>query len=134
MVYVGKESLILFYCLDCIFEGRSHLEITQEVEGEDDAASVDEDMEAKEAKGHCRKGSRGSIQATQELRPAPLDFLPHVRINISPETPASTIKYMVARSKARLSYNKTELRKSEELMTRALIQFYQKLQVLKGYR
>ncbi|KAG7033183.1 Phosphate transporter PHO1-like 9, partial [Cucurbita argyrosperma subsp. argyrosperma] len=118
---------------DCIFEGRSHLEITQEVEGEDDAASVDEDMEAKEAKGHCRKGSRGSIQATQELRPAPLDFLPHVRINISPETPASTIKYMVARSKARLSYNKTELRKSEELMTRALIQFYQKLQVLKGY-
>lgn len=113
--------------------GRPRLETTQEVETADDAASVDEDMEAKEAKSYRRKGSKGIIEATQELRPASLDLLPHVRINISPETPVSTLKYMVASSKARLSYNKTELRKSEELMTRALIEFYQKLQVLKGY-
>lgn len=132
---VGQENLILFsYCLDCVLEGRPRLETTQEVETADDAASVDEDMEAKEAKSYRRKGSKGIIEATQELRPASLDLLPHVRINISPETPVSTLKYMVASSKARLSYNKTELRKSEELMTRALIEFYQKLQVLKGYR
>lgn len=118
---------------DCVLEGRPRLETTQEVETADDAASVDEDMEAKEAKSYRRKGSKGIIEATQELRPASLDLLPHVRINISPETPVSTLKYMVASSKARLSYNKTELRKSEELMTRALIEFYQKLQVLKGY-
>ncbi|XP_038891094.1 phosphate transporter PHO1 homolog 9-like isoform X2 [Benincasa hispida] len=112
--------------------GRSRLETTQEVEMVDDATSVDEDMEAKEPKSYIGKGSRGTIQAIQE-RPASLDLLPHVRINISPETPVSTLKYMVASSKSPLSYNKKELRNSEELMTRALIEFYQKLQVLKGY-
>ncbi|XP_038891093.1 phosphate transporter PHO1 homolog 9-like isoform X1 [Benincasa hispida] len=117
---------------DCVFEGRSRLETTQEVEMVDDATSVDEDMEAKEPKSYIGKGSRGTIQAIQE-RPASLDLLPHVRINISPETPVSTLKYMVASSKSPLSYNKKELRNSEELMTRALIEFYQKLQVLKGY-
>ncbi|TYK00649.1 phosphate transporter PHO1-like protein 9-like isoform X2 [Cucumis melo var. makuwa] len=112
--------------------GRPRLETTQEVEMADDAASISEVMEVKEPKNCCRKESRGAIQTIQE-RPASLDLLPHVRINISPETPVSTLKYMVASSKARLSYNKKELRNSEELMTRALIQFYQKLQVLKGY-
>lgn len=123
----------VFYRLDCVFEGRPRLETTQEVEMADDATSISEVMEVKEPKNCCRKESRGAIQTIQE-RPASLDLLPHVRINISPETPVSTLKYMVASSKARLSYNKKELRNSEELMTRALIQFYQKLQVLKGYR
>lgn len=126
--------ILFFYCLDCVSEEWSHLEVTQEVEKEDEAALEDEDMEAKEAKSFRRKGSRGTSHAIQELRPASLEMLPHVRINISPETPVSTLKYMVTSSKARLSYKKAELRKSEELMTRALIEFYQKLQVLKGYR
>ncbi|XP_004141577.1 phosphate transporter PHO1 homolog 9 isoform X1 [Cucumis sativus] len=117
---------------DCVFEGRSRLETTQEVEMADDATSIGEVMEVKEPKSCCNKESRGAFQTIQE-RPASLDLLPHVRINISPETPVSTLKYMVASSKARLSYNKKELRNSEELMTRALIEFYQKLQVLKGY-
>ncbi|XP_022133848.1 phosphate transporter PHO1 homolog 9-like isoform X2 [Momordica charantia] len=113
--------------------GRSRLEVTQEVEMEDEAALGDEDVEEKEAKSYRRKTSRGTTSTIKELRPASLEFLPHVRINVSPETPVSTLKYMVTSSKARLSYNKTELRRSEELMTRAMIQFYQKLQVLKGY-
>ncbi|XP_023549609.1 phosphate transporter PHO1 homolog 9-like isoform X1 [Cucurbita pepo subsp. pepo] len=112
---------------DCVLEGRSRFEITQEVE------TVEEEMEAKEGNSYSRKRSRGTTQTIQEHRPASLDLLPHVRINIAPETPVSTLKYMVASSKAGLSYKKTELRKSEELMTRALIEFYQKLQVLKGY-
>ena len=122
------EFDLVSYCLDCVLEGRSRFEITQEVE------TVEEEMEAKEGNSYSRKRSRGTTQTIQEHRPASLDLLPHVRINIAPETPVSTLKYMVASSKAGLSYKKTELRKSEEVMTRALIEFYQKLQVLKGYR
>lgn len=121
------------YRMQWFCEEWTRLEVTQEVENEDEAASVDEDVEAKGENSNCRRNGE-TIQSIQELKPASLDLLPHVRINLSPETPIATLKYMVARSNSQLQYNKTELRKSEELMTQALIEFYRKLQVLKGYR
>ncbi|KAG6578567.1 Phosphate transporter PHO1-like 9, partial [Cucurbita argyrosperma subsp. sororia] len=99
---------------------RSSLEVTQEVE-----------METREAKSNSRKASGGIAHPTiQKLK---LELLSQVRINVHPETPISTLKCMVMSSKSQLSYNKTELRKAEELMKRAFIEFYQKLRVLKGY-
>ncbi|XP_023549615.1 phosphate transporter PHO1 homolog 9-like [Cucurbita pepo subsp. pepo] len=99
---------------------RSSLEVTQEVE-----------METREAKSNSRKASGGIAHPTiQKLK---LELLSQVRINVQPETPISTLKCMVMSSKSQLSYNKTELRKAEELMKRAFIEFYQKLRVLKGY-
>ncbi|XP_022993544.1 phosphate transporter PHO1 homolog 9-like [Cucurbita maxima] len=99
---------------------RSSLEVTQEVE-----------METREAKSNSRKASGGIAHPTiQKLK---LELLSQVRINVQPETPISTLKCMVMSSTSQLSYNKTELRKAEELMKRAFVEFYQKLRVLKGY-
>lgn len=111
------------------------MEVTPEVEMAEEASLEDADMETKEARSYRRKGNRGIAHPTiQKLKPVSLELLPQVRINVQPETPISTLKCMVMSSTSQLSYNKTELKKAEELMTRALIEFYQKLQLLKGYR
>ncbi|XP_038889138.1 phosphate transporter PHO1 homolog 9-like isoform X2 [Benincasa hispida] len=121
---------------DCSFEdsnehisltGRSRKEVTQEVE-------MAEETSLEDAKSYRRKASKEIVQPTiQKLKPVSLELLPQVRINVQPETPISTLKCMVMSSTSQLSYSKTELRKAEELMTRALIEFYQKLRFLKGY-
>lgn len=111
------------------------MEVTEEDEMAEEAYLEDENKETKEAKSYRRKGSRGIAQpVNQELKPISLELLPQVRIKVQPETPISTLKCMVMSSTSQLSYNKTELRKAEELLTRALIEFYQKLQLLQGYR
>ncbi|KAG7016125.1 Phosphate transporter PHO1-like 8, partial [Cucurbita argyrosperma subsp. argyrosperma] len=115
-----NESVSLTVTKMNVFVERSSLEVTQEVE-----------METREAKSNSRKASGGIAHPTiQKLK---LELLSQVRINVHPETPISTLKCMVMSSKSQLSYNKTELRKAEELMKRAFIEFYQKLRVLKGY-
>ncbi|KAL0540681.1 hypothetical protein IC582_020691 [Cucumis melo] len=122
-----SKSTIPRTSLESIFEGQSRLGVTQEVE-------MAEESSLKDAKSYGRKAGKGIVQpTTQNLKPVSLELLPHVRINVQPETPISTLKCMVMSSNSQLSYNKTELRKAEELMMRALIEFYQKLRLLKDY-
>ena len=63
---------------------------------------------------------------------ASLEVLDHVKINIEPETPISTLKIILT-SSYDLSFTKEELRKAHDLMTKAFIQFHKNLRVLKSY-
>lgn len=70
---------------------------------------------------------------TQGFRPPSLQVLDHVKINIEPETPISTLKTLLLFLKSNNSFNKKELKKAEELMSEAFVEFYQKLRLLKSY-
>ncbi|XP_058096370.1 phosphate transporter PHO1 homolog 3-like [Magnolia sinica] len=75
-----------------------------------------------------------SRKMSSSSRPSPLQVLKHVKINISLETPRSTLKGMLMDSNHKeLSFSKEELRKAEGQLKRAFIEFYQKLRLLKSY-
>ncbi|XP_059293936.1 phosphate transporter PHO1 homolog 9-like [Lycium ferocissimum] len=103
--------------------GGSHMEAIEEVEmtGEE----IEEDGSS--------RGKRDTPKHVR-FRPAPLEILDNVRINIEPATPVSTLKNVMKNSKANLSFSKDELRKAEEQMKKAFVEFYQKLRLLKSYR
>lgn len=69
----------------------------------------------------------------QGFIPASLEILDNVKINLSPETPVSTLKEILSISTSSLSFSKQELRKAEESMMKAFSEFYQKLRLLKSY-
>ena len=65
----------------------------------------------------------------------PLKILEHVKINSTLKSPLATIKGVFKDSKEEeLSFKKEELKKVEERLRVALIEFYQKLLLLKHYR
>lgn len=96
-----------------------------------------------EGKGEERRGNEtGEISSSQrndnerrmeKCRPDPFEILDHVKINITCETLMSTLRGILMSSTANLSFSKEELRKSEELMKKAFVEFYQKLRLLKSY-
>ncbi|KAL0381041.1 UNVERIFIED_CONTAM: Phosphate transporter [Sesamum angustifolium] len=84
------------------------------------------------------EGSSGDEQTRAEkdikgFRPAPVEVLDHVKINVDPDTPISTLRNVIISSKSDLSFSKEEIRKVEEKLGRAFIEFYQKLRLLKSY-
>lgn len=101
---------------------RLNMEAIQEVE-----LTSEESLE-KEATSERRDTSK-----MNEFRPAPLEILDHVRINVEPETPVSTLRKVIRSSNSNLSFSKEELRKAEEQITKAFVEFYQKLRLLKSY-
>lgn len=86
-----------------------------------------------EDRNHVAKtNSKTSIEG---FRPAPLEVLDHVKINVNPpETPVSTIKGLLSSSKSHHTFNKKELKKADEQLSTALKEFYHKLRLLKKYR
>lgn len=78
-------------------------------------------------------GGSNSLRAV--VRPAPLEILQHVRFNEGKETPRSTIKGILNLSNQKeLKFSGDNLRKAEEQLKRAFIEFYHKLRLLKSYR
>ncbi|WJZ81163.1 hypothetical protein VitviT2T_001017 [Vitis vinifera] len=72
-----------------------------------------------------------SIKAT---RPAPLEVLKRVRINNTVETPRSTIKEILNVPKPEeLNFTRKNLRKVEDQLKCAFVEFYHKLRLLKSY-
>ncbi|XP_035551740.1 phosphate transporter PHO1 homolog 3-like [Juglans regia] len=68
-------------------------------------------------------------------RPAPLEVLDRVKINNTRETPRSTIKSILHYpNQTELNFNTENLRKVEEQLKRAIIEFYQKLRLLKSFK
>ncbi|KAL8210987.1 hypothetical protein R6Q57_005424 [Mikania cordata] len=61
------------------------------------------------------------------------DILNHVKINVTPETPISSLKTAFNRSKLGLSFNKKEIREAERTLKQAFIEFHLKLRQLKNY-
>ncbi|KAE8667647.1 Phosphate transporter PHO1-like protein 3 [Hibiscus syriacus] len=69
------------------------------------------------------------------IRPAPLEILERVTMNNHLETPRSTVKGVLKVEKnAELSFSRENLRKVEEQLKRAFVEFYRKLRLLKSYR
>ncbi|MCD7447326.1 hypothetical protein HAX54_027190 [Datura stramonium] len=103
---------------------RSQMEAIQEVEMTSEEILEEE---AKTGKGDTTKMN------PMGFRPAALEILDNVKINIEPETPVSTLRNVIKTSKSHLSFSKEELRKAEEQIKKAFVEFYQKLRLLKSY-
>ncbi|CAA0825593.1 Phosphate transporter PHO1 homolog 3 [Striga hermonthica] len=65
---------------------------------------------------------------------AHVKILEHVKFNTSKETPRSTIKgFLNLPDQTKLKFRKDNLRKAEEQLKKALVEFYHKLRLLKSY-
>ncbi|KAF6174250.1 hypothetical protein GIB67_033782 [Kingdonia uniflora] len=108
---------------------------------EDSAEDSAEDMvitsEAKPSKP-LDKG-RNSVHVEKPrnikgIRPAPLEVLNRVKYNNTLETPRSTLKGILKVNKNNnLNFRTKDLKKVEDQLKRAFIEFYQKLRLLKSY-
>ncbi|KAL0336425.1 UNVERIFIED_CONTAM: Phosphate transporter [Sesamum radiatum] len=68
------------------------------------------------------------------IRPAPLEILQHVKFNTSQETPRSTIKgFLNIPNQKDLKFSKDNLKRAEEQLRKAFVEFYHKLRLLKNY-
>ncbi|TYH00927.1 hypothetical protein E1A91_A09G014200v1 [Gossypium mustelinum] len=94
-------------------QGRTHMDVIQETE-----MSNEEEMKEID---------------NRHFRPAPLDVLNHVKINVELETPIATLRSVIKSSKSDLSFSKQELRTAKEKITQAFVEFYRKLRLLKSY-
>ncbi|KAL0717941.1 hypothetical protein Bca4012_067263 [Brassica carinata] len=63
-------------------------------------------------------------------KPAPIEMLDHIKIKIESETPLQTLKCMIMGLTSEQTFSKVELKRAEELMSRAFVEFYQKLSFL----
>ncbi|CAH8384974.1 unnamed protein product [Eruca vesicaria subsp. sativa] len=66
-------------------------------------------------------------------KPARVEILDHIKIKIEHETPLQTLKSMIMGITSEQTFSKVELKRAEELMSRAFVEFYQKLRFLKSY-
>lgn len=105
------------------------MEVIQEVEMSSEGFSEEE------MKGGSDIGDPESKKPDiDRFRPASLEILDHVKINVEPKSPVSTLKGVLKNSsRSDLSFSRQELKKAEELMTKAFSEFYQKLRLLKSY-
>ncbi|KAK4417642.1 Phosphate transporter [Sesamum alatum] len=108
--------------VNAVKQGGLHMDVIQEVEMTTEGTSVDERVSAEKN----RKDGRS-------FRPASVDVLDHVKINVDPDSPVSTLRNVIKSSKSDLSFSKEELTKAEEKLRKAFIEFYQQLRLLKSY-
>ncbi|XP_059655037.1 phosphate transporter PHO1 homolog 3-like isoform X2 [Cornus florida] len=100
--------------------------------GEDE--SSDDHQDGKEMKSINKKVEEKKPNNIRATRPARLEILNHVKINNTRETPRSTIKaFLKVPNQTELSFSRETLKKVEDQLKRAFIQFYQKLRLLKSY-
>ncbi|KAL5095869.1 hypothetical protein RYX36_000196 [Vicia faba] len=105
--------------------GDSSLDVIQEVE------MSNGNLFQEDRKHVAQTNSKTSLEG---FRPAPLEVLDHVKINVSPpETPLATIKGLLTNSKSDDTFNKKELKQAEEQLSAAFKQLHHKLRLLKQY-
>ncbi|KAF8390163.1 hypothetical protein HHK36_024685 [Tetracentron sinense] len=116
--------------------GRAQMDVIEEIElrprGQlDELNDETENNETKNTNHNVREEKPNNIKAT---RPAPLDILSRVKINNTLETPRSTLKGLLKVSKnTEVNFRGEDLRKVEEQLKQAFVEFYQKLRLLKSY-
>ena len=100
--------------------------------------SLDESRDDKDDKENEIVNPKVREQKPKNLkanRPAPLEILSHVKMNNTQETPRSTIKgFLNYPVQTELNFTRENLRKVEDQLKRAFVEFYQKLRLLKNYR
>nr|GLL39192.1 phosphate transporter PHO1 homolog 3-like isoform X2 [Ipomoea trifida] len=102
---------------------KSHMDAIQEIEMSGEAMGEE----------NTRIIEEKTTNKFTDFRPAPLHVLNDVRVNIQPETPISTLKNILKASNSQLKYSRAELRKAEERLRKAFMEFYGKLRLLKSY-
>ncbi|XVE85823.1 hypothetical protein DITRI_Ditri17bG0122000 [Diplodiscus trichospermus] len=109
-----------------------HLEAIEEsTHGQADDDNNDDDEKERNAPIQEAKPPKPKIKG---IKPAPLEVLDRVKINNTLETPCSTIKGVLkVPNHTELRFNRENLRKVENQLKRAFVEFYQKLQQLKSY-
>ncbi|OVA12219.1 SPX [Macleaya cordata] len=119
-------------------EAMVHMDAIEEIEQINEGHSEDsgDDTVTNDTKGikstSVIKTKPNNIKAT--ARPASLDVLNHVTINNTLETPRSTIKGILhVHQNKELTFGRENLKKVEEQLQRAFVEFYQKLRLLKSY-
>ncbi|KAH6792002.1 EXS family protein [Perilla frutescens var. hirtella] len=115
----GEAPATVIASVNGLKQGGVHLDAIQEVE------MSYGDEEVMRAKKNKRDMSR--------FRPASLEVLDHVKINVEPDTPVSTLRNMIGSSTSELSFSKDELSRAEEKLRQAFTEFYQQLRLLKSY-
>ncbi|KAF9674411.1 hypothetical protein SADUNF_Sadunf10G0124500 [Salix dunnii] len=116
------------HLMDVIEEGQSLHERSdesnhEEVEKNSDNTDQKEEEEEENPKIMVRN-----------FRPAPLEILNRVTINNTHATPRSTIKnFLKVPQQTELKFTRENLRKVEEQLKGAFVEFYQKLRLLKSY-
>lgn len=112
-----------------------HMEIIEET-GESGHGGEDsnEEQEKENSNNTKRRVPPVAPLNIRAARPAPLDVLNRVKINNTLETPRSTIKSVLkVPQQTELKFNRENLKKVEDQLKRAFIEFYQKLRLLKSY-
>ncbi|XP_062111545.1 phosphate transporter PHO1 homolog 3-like [Humulus lupulus] len=119
--------------MDAIEEGGSN----NPEEQSDELSGDDDNKDEKEKKNVNIVNKRVEAQTPSNVRrtrPAPLEILDRVTMNQTQETPRSTIKGVLKVPKqTELTFNRQNLRKVEEQLKKAFVEFYQKLRLLKSY-
>ncbi|XP_031262403.1 phosphate transporter PHO1 homolog 3-like [Pistacia vera] len=120
---------------------QAHMDVIEETgessHGQSDESNDDKD-EIKE-KNTMKKRVHEETKKPVEVkaprpRPAPLDILQKVQINNPKETPRSTIKTVLGvPHQTEIKFNRENLRKVEDQLKRAFVEFHQKLRLLKSY-
>ncbi|CAK9186138.1 unnamed protein product [Ilex paraguariensis] len=97
----------------------------------DESSGCEDFKETKPINQNVQKQKPSNIMVT---RPQPLEILNHVKMTNTLETPRSTIKgFLNVSNQTELKFNKENLKKIEERLKLAFIQFHHKLRFLKSY-
>ncbi|KAJ6987589.1 phosphate transporter PHO1 [Populus alba x Populus x berolinensis] len=111
--------------MDVIDEGQSMHERSNE---------SNHDEVEKESDNTDQKEEQKPKSMIRTFRPAPLEILNNVKINNTLATPRSTIKnFLKVPQQTELRFTRENLRKVEEQLKRAFVEFYHKLRLLKSY-
>ncbi|KAL3581852.1 hypothetical protein D5086_016184 [Populus alba] len=116
--------------------GREHMELTSELDRRTDCNQEESTRgpEVIEVQAKDHGNAHQEKDNLTDYNKDPLKILEHVKINKTFKSPLATIKDVFKDSKEEeLSFKKEELKKVEERLRGALIEFYQKLLLLKHY-
>ncbi|KAF5443364.1 hypothetical protein F2P56_035923 [Juglans regia] len=116
--------------------GKEHMGLTPEVDTiydhKKDESTAEKELNSARTTG-CST-DHGEQVRNHDYQQDPLKILDHVKINNTLDSPISTIRGVFKDSKEQdLSFNKEELRRVEEQLRHAFIEFYNKLRLLKHY-
>ncbi|XP_058195090.1 phosphate transporter PHO1 homolog 3-like [Rhododendron vialii] len=93
-----------------------------------------DDKSEKESKTLIQMAKQEIPNNIRAIRPAPLEILNRVKMNNTAETPRSTIKgFLSIPRQEEIKFNRDNLKKVEEQLKRAFVEFYHKLLLLKNF-
>ncbi|KAF7123280.1 hypothetical protein RHSIM_Rhsim12G0132600 [Rhododendron simsii] len=101
-------------------------------QGQSDDSS--DDKSEKESKKLIQIAKQENSNNTRAIRPAPLEILNRVKMNNTVETPRSTIKAILSIPRQEeMKFSRDNLKKVEEQLKRAFVEFFHKLLLLKNF-